>query len=452
MALAALLLAWGLLLAGSEQLEETTSDDLEQPPPDASWAWQSLMQVHQAGLPRLPLHQGARSQTERPNATAGSDLLASMPAVSMSAARAAASWNFDPFTDRLVPASDTWRTFADVFPRQPDGYPKAGEEGWQLFTAAPLQDWVVLGVLCVVLSLVDFYGFQRFKIGFRTHLLCVFFWIIVAAGFGAYTFARLGGRAALDWVTGYFMELILSIDNLFVFHLVLETFKVPEEQIHKAVLLGIIGAVAARFVIFMVVGVLLHYVDWVRFPVGMLLVYSGIQAARSSDEQAGAVEDTCLVKGLQWVFGKRLLKEYDPDARLFVWYRSGFWQVTLLAMVVVCIELSDIVFALDSVSAKTAQISNQYVAFSSTVLAMYGLRALFFVIKDLVHMFDLLQYGLCLLLVFLGLQLIFDHYIQLPSAMVSTMILSVIVFFILASIARDSVRKAGISSEAFGGN
>merc|ERR1719266_1534350 len=111
---------------------------------------------------------------------------------------------------------------------------------------------------------------------------------------------------------------------------------------------------------------------------------------------------------MSWCLGSRLLQQYDKDdqrASVFTSDDAGRLQVTYLFVVICCLEISDLVFAVDSVTAKVSAIPNQYLAFSSSVLAMYGLRALFFIIKDLVHMFSLLSYGLCLILVFIGLQL-----------------------------------------------
>merc|ERR1719161_2600875 len=113
--------------------------------------------------------------------------------------------------------------------------------------------------------------------------------------------------------------------------------------------------------------------------------------------------------------------------------------MTLLVMVIACLEFTDTVFALDSVSAKVAQIPDQYLAFSSSVLAMYGLRAMFFIIKDLVDMFDLLKYGLCLILVFIGVELMFARYIRLSSATVCILISAVFLICIIASRAHENL-------------
>jgi len=119
--------------------------------------------------------------------------------------------------------------------------------------------------------------------------------------------------------------------------------------------------------------------------------------------------------------------------------------VTLLFLVITSLECTDVLFALDSVSAKVAQIPNQYLAFSSSVLAMYGLRAMFFIVKDLVDMFELLQYGLCLILVFIGIELMLSDYINMSSTTVCVLIASVFAVCVCASVALKCSRRDGKS-------
>merc|ERR1719471_316333 len=139
---------------------------------------------------------------------------------------------------------------------------------------------------------------------------------------------------------------------------------------------------------------------------------------------------------MNWLLGSRLHYDYAKHgAHAFMYGADGKLQVTLLFLVIVSLECTDVLFALDSVSAKVAQIPNQYLAFSSSVLAMYGLRAMFFIVRDLVAMFELLQYGICLILVFIGVQLMMADYINLGAATSCMLILSVFVVCVSGSVA-----------------
>jgi len=156
-----------------------------------------------------------------------------------------------------------------------------------------------------------------------------------------------------------------------------------------------------------------------------------------SDGDAGEdVCDTFAVRCISAVLGDRLVRSYDKTGVLFPTGPGGKRCFSLLFFVIVCLEFTDLVFAVDSATAKIAQLSNQYVAYSSSVLAMFGLRAMFFVLKDMVEYFELLKYGLCIILVFVGVELIAAPLLHLESATVCIVIASVFVVSIAASTAK----------------
>jgi len=170
-----------------------------------------------------------------------------------------------------------------------------------------------------------------------------------------------------------------------------------------------------------------------------MLIWSGIEAARKVDDDMD-VEDTLLVRSLRYMCGNRIRKDYDlEERRLVSWDEQGRLQITMLLVVIICLEVTDVLFAIDSVSAKVAQVPNQYLAFSSSVIAMFGLRAMFFVVRDLVHMFELLSYGLCIILVFIGVELVLSHWLELQSATVCVVILAIFGVCMLASVAQNRI-------------
>jgi len=328
-------------------------------------------------------------------------------------------------------AHHTWHK--DAFDSDETKHPtpdhiKDGDEGLSFFRAATTQQWVALIVFCLVSFVFDLAVLQRLSGSFATHLACIGIWIMAAGVFNAWIFATMGETAGVEWCSGYFLEWMLSMDNLFVFHLIFKKYKTPASQTHYAVFVGIFGALVMRMVFFMVLSTLLHMFHWIRIPFGALLIWSGIDTAMADDDDE-EVKDLMLVRGLKAVLGSRLADGYDQQGGgLFMWGKDGRLQATLLLIVVFCLEATDVLFALDSVSAKVAQIPNQYLSFSSSVIAMFGLRAIFFIIEDLVDMFHLLAYGLCLILVFIGLQLIFAKWLHMPASTVCILIMSV--FFV----------------------
>jgi tellurite resistance protein TerC len=289
---------------------------------------------------------------------------------------------------------------------------------------------------------------------FHAHLGNIGIWILAAVLFNMMVWSRMGELKAFQWCSGYVLEWMLSMDNIFVFHLIFQTYQTPPSQIHKAVFVGVIGAVVMRMLFFMLLSSLLHLAHWIRFPFGLLLIWSGVETARGGDDDLD-VKDTFLIQMLKRCIGSRLIERYvEGDAAgwggsgaMFVVAEDGRVQATLLVVVVACLEFTDIIFALDSVSAKVAQIPDQYIAFSSSVLAMYGLRASFFIMQDLVEMFDLLKYGLCIILVFIGFELMLSHYIHLAASTVCIMILSVFVTCVSGSLAkRHYMNRTGTCS------
>jgi len=274
------------------------------------------------------------------------------------------------------------------------------------------------------------------------NLLVLGFWILMGIAFNVVVWARQGREAAVQWCSGYILEWLLSMDNLFVFHLIFKTYATPRALLHKALFLGIVGAVLFRMLFFVAMTSLLHLLSWVRFVFGLLLIYSGIQAARGEDDD-GDVSDTWAVRLFKSCLGSRLADSYDLQGQnLFVRGEDGRLKATLLVLVIACLEITDVLFAIDSVSAKVAQIPDYYIAYSSSVIAIFGLRAMFFIIQDVVDMFDLLKYGLCFILVFIGIELMISDWVQLPAHVVCVVIVSVFTIGIAGSVAQHCLKKA----------
>jgi len=244
---------------------------------------------------------------------------------------------------------------------------------------------------------------------------------------------------------------LLSMDNLFVFHIIFRAYGTPREALHKALFFGIVGAIVSRLCFFVVVSSLLEYVKWFRFVAGIFLMWSGIQCAREEDDDdtEDSLEDYSAIRFLKSCLGSRLLPTYGEDSRSLMEHQGGQLCFTLLVPVIFTLEITDLVFALDSVSAKAAQIPDYWVSVSSSILAMFGLRAMFFVIQDLVDLFKLLKYGLCFILVFIGMELMVSDFVQLPPQAVCAVILSVFIISVAGSAAtvRDSESK-GAAEEA----
>lgn len=290
--------------------------------------------------------------------------------------------------------------------------------------------------ICLTIALVglDFFLLQRLDLsGLRQHLALVGFWTLVGIGYNIVVFAEHGSVAGVQWCSGYTLEWLLSIDNLFVFHLIFRLYKTPTKVIHKALFFGIFGAVIFRFALFALVRQLLDLVTWFRFVFGAFLIWSGIQAAKEEEEEASETQPIIF---LRWLLGSRLHNSYgeEQEGNLIMW-KDGRATFTLLLPVVCCLECTDLIFAVDSVSAKAAQIPDLWASATSAILAMFALRAMFFVVQDLVQLFGLLKYGLCFILLFIGVELMISDYVALPPHVVCVVILSVFSISIIGSTA-----------------
>lgn len=337
----------------------------------------------------------------------------------------------------------------DIFPDS-DTVPMAddGDEGLLFFHAAPRIEWLILLCVCCSCALVD----QCFPFFRNNHRVAIVFWITVGLAFNAQIWFRMGSEQGFSWTAGYILEWMLSMDNLFVFHLIFQTYHTPPVQRHKALFIGIVGAIAMRIVFFMAVSGMIGFFVWARYFFGALLIYSGIETARTDEEDADVKSCTVVVL-MHKCLGDRLIDAYDEQGRIFV--RSEEDQklrATLLLVVIVCLEATDIVFAIDSVSAKVAQIPDQYIAFGSSALAMFGLRAMFFVVQELVDAFDLMKYGLCLILVFIGLELMCSQSIALPPSTMCVLIVAVIAVCIAGSKAKRKFGPTASTQDEIGKN
>jgi len=312
------------------------------------------------------------------------------------------------------------------------------------------EDKAILGGTVIILLLIDIFILQTLHVsGLYCHLLMVGLWVGIGIAFNFVIMMRKGSVSGIEWFTGYCLEWLLSMDNLFVFHIIFRAYGTPKEALHKALFFGILGAIFSRLCFFLVVSRLLEFVNWFRFVAGVFLMWSGIQAAREDeeDEDQPSLQDYSTVRYLKACLGSRLLPTYGEDSRSLMEKQGNQLCFTLLLPVIVTLEITDLVFALDSVSAKAAQIPNYWVAVSSSILAMFGNRAMFFVVQDLVDMFHLLKYGLCFILVFIGMELIVSDYVQLPPQAVCAVILSVFIISVAGS-AATGARDSGFGGAA----
>lgn len=302
------------------------------------------------------------------------------------------------------------------------------------------REWTVLVATTLVCCTVDSLFLSRVPDTFAAHLALVFVWLVVGFAFATYVCLERSREDAVFWVSGYYLEWVLSCDNVLFFTVVFGALKTPPALMHKALFFGITGAVLFRLALFTTVGAMMRMDRRLEALFGVLLMFSGAQAVFGNDDESSEEEffESWPIRMLKRCFGSRLLSTYDAEGRFFV-VKDGRICATVLVYVVLCLEAVDVLFAFDSVTAKVAAIPNMYLAYSSTVLACFGLRSMFFIVNDLLQYFQLLRYGIGFSLTFLGVELILSRWYDLPHWALSGCVGAVLLTCALASIIQAAV-------------
>ncbi len=270
--------------------------------------------------------------------------------------------------------------------------------------------FVVFGIL-LVLALTFDLGLLSKKnqiITIRQALYQTFFWVALALGFFIFMWIENGQIIAFEYISAYLMEWSLSIDNIFVFILIFTSFSVKAKHIPRVLLIGIMMAIVFR-VIFITVGVaLVDRFSWVLYLFGAFLVYTGYKMFTSSEDEEFDPHDTKLFKYLNKVLP---LAKHDGDGKFSV-IENGKKLYTTLFVVVIMLAAIDLVFALDSIPAVMGITRDKIVIYTSNIFAVLGLRSLFFLLRGAVSKFDYLQQGIAIVLVFIGVKMLAEHWIS----------------------------------------
>lgn len=272
--------------------------------------------------------------------------------------------------------------------------------------------WTVFNVFIITMLIIDlvvFHG-KEHEESIREALIWTGVWITLALIFGIGVYYYMGTQTALDYYTGYLIEKSLSVDNIFVFLLVFSYFKVPAKYQHKVLFWGIFGALVMRL-IFIFVGVaLLEQFDWIIYVFGAFLVFTGIKLAMEKDKEVHPERNPILKLTRKII---PITKQYH-GSNFFI-KRMGKLIATPLFVVLIVIETTDLVFALDSIPAILAITRDEFIIYSSNAFAILGLRALYFALSGIMKLFHYLHYGLSLILVFVGVKMLLADFYHIPT-------------------------------------
>ena len=263
---------------------------------------------------------------------------------------------------------------------------------------------------------------------FREALAWSFIWVGLACAFAVLVYFRYGHATAVEFVTGYVIELSLSVDNLFIFLLIFRYFRVSPDHQHKVLFWGIVGALVMRAV-FIVVGIgLIRRFHWITYIFGAFLVYSGIKLFRQDEGGIEPENNPVLRLFRRWV---PVTDSYEGDN--FVVRRAGLYATPLLAVLVV-VETTDLLLATDSIPAVLAITLKPFIVYTSNVFAVLGLRSMYFVLAGMMELFHYLHYGLAVVLLFIGAKMLASDYYQIPTGVALGVVAGVLLVSVLASL------------------
>jgi tellurite resistance protein TerC len=273
--------------------------------------------------------------------------------------------------------------------------------------------WVAFNALIIVLLIVDLRVFHRraHEVRIREALLWSAVWIALSLLFNVGLYFWLGSAAALQFLTGYLIEKSLSVDNLFVFLLIFSYFKVPPRYQHRVLFYGILGALIMRSTLIAVGVTLIHQFHWIFYAFGLFLIYAGTRMALQPQETEINPERNIGVRLVRRLFP--LSPRYSGGA--FFVTKEGKRSATLLFLVLVMVETTDLVFALDSIPAIFAITTDPFIVYTSNIFAILGLRALYFALKGLMDLFHYLKLGISLILVLIGLKMLIVDIVSIPT-------------------------------------
>lgn len=298
--------------------------------------------------------------------------------------------------------------------------------------------WILFNLFVAAMLALDLGLLNRRsrRVSFRTALAWSGAWIALAAAFAIIEYLWHGRAQALQFVTGYVIELSLSVDNLFVFLIIFRYFKVPDEYQHKVLSWGILGALLMRG-LFILAGVgLMERFTWITYIFGALLVYSGIRLLRQGEKKLNPEKNPVLR-----VFRRVLPVTKEYVGGKFFTRRQGLYATPLL-IVLLIVETTDVVFAVDSIPAVLAITLNAFVVYTSNVFAILGLRSMYFALAGVMDLFHYLHYGLSVVLIFIGLKMLGSHYVDIPTEWALVIVLGVLGISVLASLVHPRKNKA----------
>jgi len=302
----------------------------------------------------------------------------------------------------------------------------------------PLQ-WGIFFALVLAMLALDLGVFNRkvHRIGLREALFWSIVWTLVALAFNWWVYAEFGSQVGLEFLTGYVIERALSFDNIFVFIVIFNYFAVPAEYQHRVLFWGILGALISRGIFVALGTALLAKFAWLIFVFGAILLFTGFRLLFQKETEVHPEKNPVVRLFQRFV---RLTPHYHGKS--FFIREDGVLKATPLMLVLVVIEATDVVFAVDSIPAVFGVTQNPFIVFTSNIFAILGLRALYFLLAGLMHKFRYLGFGLALVLIFIGAKMLLHEWIHIPVELSLGIVIGILAVAVVVSLLRPAPPEA----------
>lgn len=290
--------------------------------------------------------------------------------------------------------------------------------GLESIASAPMwAAFIAFVLLMLALDLFVFGGNKAHKVSVKEAGIWSIVWVSLALLFTAGLWWHLNGtvgaeiadRKAIEFLSGYLIEKTLSVDNVFVFLLIFTVFQVPQQYQRRVLIYGVLGAIVMRAIMISAGAWVVSEFSWILYLFGAFLLYTGFRMLVAADQEPDVANNPVLR------FARRHLRVADGDhgGKFFV-KKDGLRYVTPLFLVLILIEVTDIIFAVDSIPAIFAITTDPFIVFTSNMFAILGLRALYFLLVDVADRFPLLKYGLAMVLTFIGVKMLIMPWYHVP--------------------------------------
>ncbi len=293
--------------------------------------------------------------------------------------------------------------------------------------------WVWLALIGVVLGmlLVDLVMHREAHvIGVREAAVWSGIWVAVAVVVGGLIWWYYGSEFGMQYFAGYIIEKSLAVDNVFVWAMIFSYFAVPREYQHRVLFYGVVGALVFRAIFIAAGSAIIASYAWVLYVFGAFLIFTGLKMLKQRNEHIDPGKSKTLK-----LFRRFVRTTDDYEGQKFLTRRNGVLMATPLLAVLVLVEVTDIIFAVDSIPAIFAVTQEPFLVFASNALAILGLRAMYFLLADLMHRFVYLKLGLSIVLVWVGIKMIVSHaFFKIPTAISLGLVIGIIAVSVIASL------------------